>query len=152
MGPRFQEYRPSSTPAVGVDCELQSLSEMPGQAGHDGEQKAEFRKPAPTGIPGPGRYVDPNPNYGALFEDRTLPTAQVLIVQGRYILTQSASGIMVVHIRRARERLFYDRFLKALTAEAHVTQTALFPVQVTVGVEGCLPPGRPRGTPSETGL
>ena len=45
---------------------------------------------------------------------------------------------MIVHIRRARERLFFDRFLKALTAESHVTQTALFPVQVTVGVEGRL--------------
>ena len=45
---------------------------------------------------------------------------------------------MVVHIRRARERLLYGRFLKALTANAHVTQTALFPVQVNVGTEGKL--------------
>ena len=62
----------------------------------------------------------------------------MLIVQGRYILTQSASGLMIVHVRRARERLLYDRFLKALTAQGHITQTALFPVQVTVGVEGRL--------------
>ena len=40
---------------------------------------------------------------------------------------------MAVHVRRARERLLYDRFLKALGAGAHVTQTALFPVQVAVG-------------------
>ena len=45
---------------------------------------------------------------------------------------------MAVHVRRARERLFFDRFLKALTAEAHVSQQALFPVTVTVGVEGRL--------------
>ncbi len=127
MGTQFQEYRPSSTPTVGVDWNYnpfeQAGEEMPGQAGHDG---------------GTRRYTDPNPNYGALFEDRTLPTAQVLVVQGRFILTQSASGIMVVHIRRARERLLTDRFLKALRENAHVTQTALFPVQVNVGVEGRL--------------
>ncbi len=141
MGTQFREYRPSSTPTVGVDWNYNPFEQaeggdfstppsapvemtgMPGQAGHDG---------------GTRRYTDPNPNYGALFEDRTLPTAQVLVVQGRFILTQSASGIMAVHIRRARERLLTDRFLKALRENAHVTQTALFPVQVNVGVEGRL--------------
>ena len=124
VGTRFEEYRPSSIPTAGVDPFYNPFeSEMPDQVGHDG---------------GTRRYVDPSPNYGALFEDRTLPTAQVLIVQGRFILTQSASGIMAVHIRRARERLLYNRFLKALQGQGHVTQTALFPVQVTVGVEGRL--------------
>lgn len=136
MGTQFQEYRPSSTPTVGVDWNYnpfeQAGEEMPGQAGHGSAT------PDPIGELGTRHYTDPNPNYGALFEDRTLPTAQVLVVQGKYILTQSASGIMVVHIRRARERLLTDRFLKALRENAHVTQTALFPVQVNVGVEGRL--------------
>ena len=129
MGTQFQEYRPSSTPSVGVDWNynpFEQEGEMPGRAGHDGYGGSTRR------------FTDPNPNYGALFEDRTLPTAQVLVVQGRFILTQSASGIMAVHIRRARERLLTDRFLKALRENAHVTQTALFPVQVNVGVEGRL--------------
>lgn len=122
IGTRFEEYRPSSIPTAGVDWNYNPF-----------ETSADKDYPVST-----RKYVDPNPNYGALFEDRTLPTAQMLIVQGRYILTQSASGIMVVHVRRAQERLLYDRFLKALTQEAHVTQTALFPVQVNVGVEGRL--------------
>ena len=132
VGTRFEEYRPSSIPTVGVDWNYNPFDQMPGQAGHD------ERLAGHDGDKGTRRYTDPNPNYGALFEDRTLPTAQMLIVQGRYILTQSASGIMVVHVRRARERLFYDRFLKALREDIPVTQTALFPVQVTVGVEGRL--------------
>ena len=139
MGTQFREYRPSSTPTVGVDWNYnpfeQEGEEMPGQAGHDGWSAGHDN---PIGELGTRHYTDPNPNYGALFEDRTLPTAQVLVVQGRFILTQSASGIMVVHIRRARERLLTDRFLKALRENAHVTQTALFPVQVNVGVEGRL--------------
>ena len=133
VGASFEEYRPSSIPTAGIDPTFNPFEDL-GPA-------AVYKEPAykePSAFPGYASHVEKSQNYGALFEERTLPSAQILIVQGRYILTQSASGLMVVHIRRARERLFYDRFLKALTAEAHVTQTALFPVQVTVGVEGCL--------------
>ena len=121
IGTRFQEYRPSSIPTEGVDIHYNPFDEEPSKPFENTR-----------------RYVSPDPNYGALFEDRTLPTAQVLVVQGKYILTQSASGVMAVHVRRARERLFYDRFSKALRERAHVSQSALFPVQVAVGVEGRL--------------
>ncbi len=133
VGASFEEYRPSSIPTAGIDPTFNPFEDL--------GPTAVYKEPAykePSAFPGYASHVEKSQNYGALFEERTLPSAQILIVQGRYILTQSASGLMVVHIRRARERLFYDRFLKALTAEAHVTQTALFPVQVTVGVEGCL--------------
>ena len=79
------------------------------------------------------RHVDRHEDYGRLFEEKTLPTGRVLILQGRYILTPVASGVMIVHIARARERILYEQTLRALTREAHVTQTALFPVQVQVG-------------------
>ena len=37
------------------------------------------------------------------------------------------------------ERILYDRFLNAMSRNEHVTQTALFPVSVQVGVENmCL--------------
>jgi DNA mismatch repair protein MutL len=46
---------------------------------------------------------------------------------------------MIVNIRRAMERIMYDRFLDALQRNEHVTQTTLFPVSVQVGVENmCL--------------
>ena len=138
VGTRFEEYRPSSTPTVGVDWNYNPF-EQEGDSSLALRMTEGTRMTEGSGMGGGTRhYTDPNPNYGALFEDRTLPTAQMLIVQGRYILTQSASGIMVVHVRRARERLFYDRFRKALGEQAHVSQTALFPVQVNVGVEGRL--------------
>ena len=115
LGTRFEEYRPASVPSAGIDLDFNPFEE------HNYSQ-----------------HVDRSQNYGALFEDRTLPTHQILIVQGKYILTQSAGGILAVNIRRAQERLLHDRFLKALTANAHVSQAALFPVQVPVGVEGRL--------------
>ncbi len=124
VGPRFEEYRPSTIPATDVDWNYNPFDEQPFDE-HPFEERT-------------ARYVDKSPSYGVLFEERTLPSAQILIVQGRYILTQSASGLMIVHVRRARERLLYDRFLKALTDQAHVSQAALFPVQVNVGVEGRL--------------
>lgn len=125
VGTRFQEYTPSSVPTAGIDPFYNPFEE-------------EIHPASGPGMTGYSQHIEKSQNYGALFEERTLPSAQILIVQGRFILTQSASGLMIVHIRRARERLFYDRFLKALTAQAHVTQTALFPAQVTVGVEGRL--------------
>ena len=130
VGPSFQEYRPSNTPTVGVDWDFNPFEDL-GPAAVDKAEKY-------TDGYGTREHVDRSQNYGALFEDRTLPTSQILVVQGRFILTQSASGLMIVHVRRAQERILYDRFLKALTANAHVTQTALFPVQVTVGLEGRL--------------
>ena len=84
-------------------------------------------------------YVERRDDYGKLFEDRLSPTKTLLTIQGRYILTSSRSGLMIVNIQRAMERVMYDRFLEALSKNEHVTQTALFPVSVYVGVENmCL--------------
>ena len=84
------------------------------------------------------RHVEPSQNYGALFAERTLPGARTMIIQGKYILTPVNSGVMVVNVRRARERILYERALDALTGQQHVTQTALFPVQVQVGAQQLL--------------
>ena len=84
-------------------------------------------------------YVERRDDYGKLFEDKLSPTKTLLTVQGKYILTSSRSGLMIVNIQRAMERVMYDRFLEALSKNEHMTQTALFPVSVHVGVENmCL--------------
>ena len=135
IGPRFGDFKPQAVPSEGADLSynpFDPMDEIPGTSPRMAEWGAEKT------VAGYASHVDKNPNYGVLFEERTLPSAQILVVQGRYVLMQGASGIMVVHIRRAQERLLYGRFLKALTADFHVTQTALFPVQVNVGVEGRL--------------
>ena len=81
------------------------------------------------------RHIDRHEDYGRLFEEKTLPQGRMLVVQVKYILTPAASGLMVVHIARARERILYEQALRALGQEAHVTQTALFPVQAMVGAQ-----------------
>ena len=87
----------------------------------------------------PSSYVERRDDYGKLFEDKLAPTKSLLVIQGKYILTSSRSGLMVINIQRAMERIMYDRFLGALSQNGHVTQTTLFPVSVYVGVENmCL--------------
>ena len=86
-----------------------------------------------------GAYVAQRDDYGKLFEDKVAPGKSVLLLHGKYILTTSRSGLMVINVNRAMERILYDRFLEAMSQNAHVTQTALFPVTVQVGVENmCL--------------
>ena len=83
--------------------------------------------------------VERRDDYGKLFEDRLAPAKSLLVIQGKYILTASRSGFMAINIQRAMERIMYDRFLDALSKNDHVTQTALFPVTVQIGVENmCL--------------
>ena len=86
-----------------------------------------------------GAYVAQRDDYGKLFEDKLAPGRSVLVLQGKYVLTTSKGGLMVINVKRAMERILYDRFLEAMSRNAHITQTALFPVTVQVGVENmCL--------------
>ena len=86
-----------------------------------------------------GRYQDYPPrmgkdqSYGVLFESKCM--SNTLVLHKRFILTPVASGLMLVNCRRAFERILYERMLKALSINNHVSQKALFPVQVQIGVQ-----------------
>ena len=134
IGPRFDEYRPVSIPTAGVDPDYN-----PFNAGGKYLDDRDFGPASAPDYPQrPSYTIDKHEDYGKLFEDRTMPTAQVLVVQGKYIFSQSASGVMVVNVRRARERILFDRFLKVLSEDVPVSQSTLFPVQVNVGIQGRL--------------
>lgn len=79
--------------------------------------------------------VDRREDYGKLFEDRILPSASILILKGRYIFTPVKSGVMIVNIRRAQERILYEAYMKSLEKSEKAVQTTLFPVQIRIGVE-----------------
>ena len=86
-----------------------------------------------------GAFLEKRDDYGKLFEDKISPSRSVLVLQGKYIVTTGRSGLMVINMHRAMERILYDRFLNAMSKNEHITQTALFPVSVQVGVENmCL--------------
>ena len=131
LGKHFSEYKPDTAPRVQVDPGYDPFEPM-------------FREQdyQPTGGQGgaypTGKLVDRREDYGKLFEDKSLPITQTLILGGRYIVAPAKDGMMVVNIRRAWERVLYDRAIAALTKEGHVTQTNMFPVKVEVGAAGRL--------------
>jgi len=90
-------------------------------------------EPQRSAAPSYSSMVGNSQNYGALFENREIAVAKTMVIKGKYILTPSTSGLMIVNARRAWERILYERCLKALSSGEHVSQAAMFPVQIQVG-------------------
>lgn len=123
----FDEFRHVSNPSTGADLTFNPFE----NDGFPSEQSPYMNS---FGGESSDRTLY-RESYGKLFEDRLSPAKMVMVVQDKYIITTSRSGLMVVNIQRAMERIMYDRFLVALSKNEHVTQTTLFPVAVPVGVE-----------------
>ena len=145
LGSNFDQYRPVTSPAVDFDPDYNPFESSGPAPSFDFPKQTEADKQAERGAGqasgsgyGTGGILPRTQNYGKLFEETVLPSTRVLLVQEKYILTPVKSGVMAIHVRRAQERILYDRFLRAMTADHHVTQTALFPVQVNVGLENRL--------------
>ena len=136
FGRSFDEYKPSVQPKVDIDPDYNPFEPSPVASDYDFSNYSPVSEPGPR--PQPSSYVDKREDYGKLFESKVLPTTQILTVQDRYLVTVARSGLMVVNIRRAFERILYERFLRALSKGEHVTQASLFPEQVRVGVENRL--------------
>lgn len=162
FGSHFSEYQPESIPQVAVDggynpfdpvTSAGSATDEYGAVGRGastgsatelGGPANEFGGPAGKGYGSAtgwkdsgnerfGQYVDRREDYGKLFEEKTLPVTQTIILGGKYIVAPARDGLMIVNVRRARERILYDRALAALTKNEHVTQANMFPVKVEVG-------------------
>ena len=122
IGKHFDEYRPVSSPAAPVDPDYNPFEPDAPHEPRTGFASTDY-----------SQYVSKHQDYGKLFEESTLPTHQLIVLQGKYIVTQGRSGLMTVHIRRAWERVLFERFRSNLAASGHVSQAALFPVPVEVG-------------------
>lgn len=162
LGSHFSEYQPESIPQVAVDggynpfdpvTSAGSATDEYGAVGRGastgsatelGGPANEFGGPAGKGYGSAtgwkdsgnerfGQYVERREDYGKLFEEKTLPVTQTIILGGKYIVAPARDGLMIVNVRRARERILYDRALAALTKNEHVTQANMFPVKVEVG-------------------
>lgn len=155
LGSHFSEYQPESIPQVAVDGGYNPFDPVT-SAGSATDEYGAVGGGASTGsateLGGPagkgygsatgwkdsgnerfGQYVDRREDYGKLFEEKTLPVTQTIILGGKYIVAPARDGLMIVNVRRARERILYDRALAALTKNEHVTQANMFPVKVEVG-------------------
>ena len=135
FGKSFEEYKPSVSPKVDIDPDYNPFEPSPLAPDYD------FSNYSPSSGPGPRStqaHIEKREDYGKLFESKVLPTTQILTIQDRYLVTVARSGLMVVNVRRAFERILYERFLRALSKGEHISQASLFPEQVRVGVENRL--------------
>ena len=80
----------------------------------------------------PDEYLSENNFYGKIFEDTTNGASQVIILKNRYLLTPSTEGLMVVDLKRARERIFFERYLPLLAERQQITQQSLFPLEIAL--------------------
>ena len=152
LGAHFTEYQPESIPQVAVDSGYNpfetegagaSTDPATGFGGAAGRFGSSTGPVAGSGGPAGGgygsasrnfgQYVDRREDYGKLFEEKTLPVTQTIILDGKYIVSPVNDGLMIVNVRRARERILFDRALAALTKNEHVTHANMFPVKVEVG-------------------
>ncbi len=141
----FADYRPIAEPSVGIDSAYNPFdndgfpSEAPGKYTNPsfGDEFRQFEFQADTkayqGHTAP--YVSKADNYGKLFEESVLSPVGLTVLHNKYILSPVKSGLMLINIRRAKERILYEKFLKAMSDNAHISQTALFPVSAEVGAE-----------------
>ena len=132
-----QDYR-SHLPASSGPRQTDMFGGDWAESGQDFEMSARQYQTAGYGY-GASSFIEKRDDYGKLFEDKITPSKSVLVLQGKYIITTGRSGLMAINVNRAMERILYDRFLNAMSRNEHITQTALFPVTVQIGVENmCL--------------
>lgn len=76
------------------------------------------------------------PSYGNIFEDSgDSAEDELFILQNKYIVTRTESGITVINITRARERIFYERYIERIAEQQPLTQQTLFPVTLPLTVQ-----------------
>ena len=75
--------------------------------------------------------------YGEIFEDSGASSSGsgILQISGRYLVTTLRSGMMIVDIRRARERILYEKYLRQLDNSAPISHQVLFPCVIQLSPE-----------------
>lgn len=68
-----------------------------------------------------------------LFSDDGENQKPVLQLSGRYLITTIKSGVVLVDVKRARERILYERYLDTLSQGEHLPLQRLFPVTIPAG-------------------
>ncbi|MBR4809500.1 MAG: DNA mismatch repair endonuclease MutL [Bacteroidales bacterium] len=119
FGKSFAEYKPVSEHSFEPDPSFNPFDDRPQEPP---QQPVTY---------GAGPLNRRQQDASALFQSD--PATDAFVLQGRYIVSRGTSGLMIINIRRAWERIIYERSLASLGGGEHVSQTALFPVQVQVG-------------------
>ncbi|MEN6619237.1 MAG: DNA mismatch repair endonuclease MutL [Rikenellaceae bacterium] len=76
----------------------------------------------------PDNGSDKEKEYNSpLIMDPVIPQKPVLLVAGKYVITTIKSGLIVINIKRARERILYEKYLDTLSQHSEIVNHSLFP-------------------------
>lgn len=64
---------------------------------------------------------------GTLFNDQGANVNPLLVLKGKYILTTVKSGVMLIDICRAKQRILYERYLDSISGVDAAIQENLYP-------------------------
>lgn len=70
------------------------------------------------------------PSQGSMYAENDCPAEEqsnMLLVHGDMLVTTVKSGLMLIHIRRAQERIWYERLLQEWNSQEAPSQRVLFP-------------------------
>ena len=80
--------------------------------------------------------IDRSKQYGILYEEQSAAVQnKILVIQKKYIVTPVKSGLLVINIRRANERILYERYLESVVEQQPITQQSLFPQTIKLSHE-----------------
>ena len=89
-------------------------------------------------VPSRIRPVGEEQEERMLFEEREISRTAILRAGSNYILSQYGEVILLVHISRARERIWYERYMSVFSEEKPLTQQTLFPRNIELQSEDYL--------------
>lgn len=134
VGYSFEEYRGIAEPSTVKDSGFNPFEGdgFPNQKEWEPSHRDSYDNLF-EGLSSEGRAGTLSENSGPC--KTVCPEGPLPIVAGRFILSRSKSGVMLIDMVRAMQRILYERFLAALSKEEPVGQTTLFPLEVEVGAE-----------------
>jgi DNA mismatch repair protein MutL len=65
-------------------------------------------------------------------------TVSFIQLKGKYMLTPVKSGVMVINIRRAQQRIYYEHYISRLANHKHESQQQIFPETIELRPEDYL--------------
>ena len=99
---------------------------------------AQSPVPAPEGEPTASRTL---PSQGSMYEDGEKVKSEnnnMLLIAGDMLATTVKSGLMLIHIRRAQERIWYERLLQEWNSQDAPSQQVLFPSSYELPLQDAL--------------
>jgi len=59
-------------------------------------------------------------------------SSNVFVLKSKYIVTPVKSGLMLIHMRRAHERILYEQFIQGMENHQAISQVSLFPTTLNL--------------------